>query len=185
MTVTEVRVIGLDVSTSSTGLAMPNGSCRTIKPKAGVADPTRRLSEILALSEPYLKLAHANVAVIEGYSLFGPQQRTLIRLAEVGGAVRARLFEHDVAVVEVEPKRLKKYATGNGNASKDDMVAAARGAGAVVANDDEADAWWLWALGRSQFSATWEPSFRTVELLEVRAEVRASVAWPVLEGAGL
>lgn len=182
-----VRVIGLDVSTAATGLAMPDGTVRTIRPHAKASEPARRLSEIIALLDPYLRLAKPDIAVLEGYSPGGPGGwHVMQRLAEVGGAVRLRLFELGIPYVEVAPSTLKKYATGYGGSAKrkvtkEDMVEAARGAGRPVANDNEADAWWLYAMGRSQFSDTWEPGFRCVELLEVRAEVRASVAWPVLE----
>jgi crossover junction endodeoxyribonuclease RuvC len=181
------RIIGLDVSTASTGLAMPDGTTRTIKPRADSKHPARRLNEILSLLDPYLRLAKADLAVIEGYSQGGPGGAyVMLRLAEVGGAVRLRLFELGVPYVEVPPSTLKKYATGFGGSvkrkvTKDDMVAAARESGVPVANGDEADAWWLHAMGRSQFSSTWEPLFRCVELLDLRAEVRAGISWPVLE----
>lgn len=179
-----VRVVGLDVSTAATGLAMPDGTCRTIRPWATAQEPARRLNEILSLLDPYLRLARADLAVIEGYSPGGRGgPHALMRLAEVGGAVRLRLFELGVPYVEVAPSTLKKYATGFGGSakrkvSKDEMVDAARQSGAVVASGDEADAWWLWAMARSQFSATWEPAFRCSELLAIRGEVRAGVAWP-------
>lgn len=184
-----VRVIGLDVSVRSTGLAMPDGRLHTIKPQAGADDPARRLNQIVAQLDPYLVLAKADVAVIEGYSgAFGKGgAHTMLRLAEVGGAVRMRLFEHGVRYVEVAPSTLKKYAVGFGGSSKrpvskDEMVAAAVASGAEPRNPDEADAFWCWAIGRAQFSETWEPAFRSAELLDVRREVREGLRWPALEG---
>lgn len=182
-----LHIIGLDVSTSSTGLAMPDGTCRTIKPRAGASEPARRLNEILHLLTPYLNLSRADLALIEGYSPGGPGRGfTTLRLGEVGGAVRLRLFELGIPYVEIAPSTLKKYATGFGGSSKHkvtktEMVEAAKNAGARVSNSDEADAWWLYAIGRSQFSETWEPAYRSSDLLEVRAEVRAAVAWPSLD----
>ena len=40
----------------------------------------------------------------------------------------------------VEVKALKKFATGNGNSGKPEMIAAAQAAGFDVSNDDQADA---------------------------------------------
>lgn len=45
--------------------------------------------------------------------------------------------------IEVPPRALKKYATGNGNAGKDMMLKAAQDNGYAGKNDNEADAWLL------------------------------------------
>lgn len=73
----------------------------------------------------------------------GIQGLTMAKLGEAAGVVKLRLFRMGVPFVLVAPKALKKFATGNGNASKDEMVAACKAAGGVPANDDEADAFWL------------------------------------------
>lgn len=178
-----VAVVGLDLSATSTGVTLPDGSSRTIRPRAGSKDRGRRLNEIVMRLDTYLR-TKPDVALLEGPNLGAiPGRLAAVVLGEVRGAVKGRLFELGIEFVEVAPKQLKLYATGSGNASKDEMVEAARGAGAVVANDDEADSWWLYAMGRSQFSETWEPAFRCVDLLEVRAAVRGSIKWPALEGA--
>lgn len=64
--------------------------------------------------------------------------------------VRCALWRAGVAYYEVAPALVKSYATGNGAASKDAMVAAAqRHLGYGGDSDDEADALWLRALGRA------------------------------------
>lgn len=181
-----VRVIGLDLSVAATGLAKPDGATVTIRPHAGAGDPARRLNEIVARLDPYLRLG-VDLAVIEGYSRGGPGgPYVMLRLAEVGGAVRLRLFELGIPFIEIPPSQLKKFAVGYGGSrqrpvTKADVVEAARLAGVSAANDNEADAFWLHAMGRSEFSETWEPAYRSAELLEVRAQVRASIRWPSLD----
>lgn len=48
--------------------------------------------------------------------------------------------ENKIPMDYIEVKTLKKFATGNGNAGKPEMIAAAIAAGFNVSNDDEADA---------------------------------------------
>jgi Holliday junction resolvasome RuvABC endonuclease subunit len=177
-----IAVVGLDLSLSSTGVTLPDGTSRTIRPRAGSDDNSRRLHEIVTRLDLYLKVTKPDVGVIESVFVYR-NRKTAMLLAGLAWCVRHRFFELDIPYVDVDNQQLKEYATGNGHASKDEMVEAARMAGAVVANDDEADSFWLHAMGRSEYSATWEPGFRGVELLEVRAGVRRAIKWPTLEGA--
>lgn len=50
---------------------------------------------------------------------------------------------------EIPPNSLKKFFTGSGTASKEDMIAAAEASGWVVGSDDEADAAGLADLARA------------------------------------
>lgn len=179
-----ISAIGLDPGVKSFGVALPDGSTRTISPRAGSKDPARRLNEILYRLSAYLRLCSGlEIAMIEGYDL-GPRrgQLALVRLGELGGVVRGHLFELGIPYMEVPPKSLKLYATGNGNASKDDMSEAARACGAEAANHDEADAWWLWALARHHYApSACEPAYRTMELRDARIAVRARLPWPLID----
>lgn len=177
-----VRVVGLDLSLSSTGVTLADGTCRTIRPQAGSDDNPRRLHQIVTRIDTYLRAQPPDLGVIETVFVY-KNRKTAMLLAGLAWCVRQRFFELGIEYVDVDNNRVKEYATGSGSASKDEMVAAARQCGAVVANDDEAFSWWLHAMGRSQFSELWEPPFRSVELLEVRARVRGSICWPTLEGA--
>lgn len=140
-----IRVLGLDLSTASSGLAMPDGTCHTLRPRTK-NDPGRRLHEILMLVEPYLRLAKAQLAVIE-IPVVGRNGTTTRRIIEVVGVIRARLHEHDVRDAEVIATSLKLFATGSGNADKQKVTGYVRNYGGKVANDDEADAWILRAMG--------------------------------------
>lgn len=176
------RVIGLDLSLSATGIALHDGSSRTIKPQAGSDDNVRRLHQLVTRIDSYIKADQPDLVVIES-TFVGRNRRTSMLLAGLGWCVRQRVFEMAIPYADVENGQLKEYATGDGKASKDDMVFAARQAGFTPANDNEADAVWLHAMGRSEFSETWEPAYRCVELLEVRAQVRRSIRWPAVEVA--
>lgn len=64
--------------------------------------------------------------------------------AQVALGLTAKIQEfaarHDCEVTSVHSTRLKKWATGKGNASKDDMIARCKELGHDPKNDDEADA---------------------------------------------
>ncbi len=54
--------------------------------------------------------------------------------------VLAFAAEHDIETMPVHSATLKKFATGNGRASKADMVTAARARGWSLVDHNEADA---------------------------------------------
>lgn len=70
------------------------------------------------------------------------------QLGEVGGTVRLVLLRRQIPYVVVAPPALKKFATGDHTADKDAMIAAAERAGAKVADDHQADAFWLAQVAR-------------------------------------
>jgi Holliday junction resolvasome RuvABC endonuclease subunit len=146
-----VNVIGLDLSTARIGFAAADGELVSIVARAKADDPYRRLHELARSVE--LELARRpprpDLAVIEDYSLGGPGRISMIRLGEIGGVVRTRLFELDIPMVLVRPSTLKRFATGRGDADKPAMVAAAVARGATPRNDDEADAFHARRMGRA------------------------------------
>lgn len=93
-------------------------------------------------------MVDVDLVAIEGYS-YGAKGRAFISLAELGGIVRHDLWDAGIPYLEVPPTVVKKYATGKGNANKDDVLTAAiRRGGSLFtgASNDEADAWWIWTL---------------------------------------
>jgi Holliday junction resolvasome RuvABC endonuclease subunit len=101
--------------------------------------------------------------------------QTSLRLAELGGAVRFMLYRRGIPFVVIGPTALKFFATGNGNASKQQMVDAARALGAEVANDNEADAWWLWLAAQQRYEPHLERPVLTALLNDL--------PWPELKHA--
>lgn len=58
----------------------------------------------------------------------------------LAGVIEALATHYGWPVTDQVPKPIKKWATGNHAASKDDMIAAANRLGYIVANEHEADA---------------------------------------------
>lgn len=179
-------ISGLDLSTKMIGYASPGGAVFSISARTGSEEPARRLHELARELERYLRLfpPRPELVIVEGYSLASPGRLSLVRLGELGGVVRLRLFELGIAYVEISPSSLKLYATGNGSAKKPAMIEAALALGAsfsrpVTGNEktdphDEADAFLLRHLGRAAYGLEPLPA-------DNRLEVVSSISWPVLE----
>lgn len=147
-----MNVVGLDLSTKRIGYAAADGELLSIAGHAGAADPYRRLHELTRELARVIRLRppRPDLVVVEDYALGAPGRLALVRLGEIGGVTRLRLFELAVPFVLVRPSTVKRFATSRGNATKEDMIAAAiaRGARGSV-NDDEADAFHLRRMGRA------------------------------------
>lgn len=138
-------VVGLDLSLTATGWANVAGVSGVYRTKATGTErlaALRRAVDILVGAG----LDSADLIVIEGYS-FGSRNGGE-KLGELGGVIRLLLHDRGVRWVEAPPATLKKYATGKGNAGKNDVKAAARKRlGWGGEDDNEADALWLRAIG--------------------------------------
>lgn len=139
-------VLGLDLSLTATGVADIDGTPHTIRPKTTGAE---RLHEIRTAVTRYLDGGgtqwRAGLVAIEGYAFARPNQAH--QIGELGGVIRHLLWMHTQPWVEVAPKQVKKYATGSGNAGKNEVLTAAvRRLGYEGSDDNEADALWLRAL---------------------------------------
>lgn len=141
-----MRVAGIDPSLSRTGLWLPTGA-RSIEarriPKGDLNARAGRLVHIVSQVLAAVTRTDVDLVVLEGYSLGGQRGYAAAYSCELGGTLRAELAAARFHLAEVPPSTLKKYATGSGKADKQAMVAAARTLGAEVANDDEADAFFL------------------------------------------
>lgn len=146
-------VLAVDPSLTSTGVVKwQDGrfTVRTIRTMPGDERSARHhriVMELLAMRDPK---PGRTLCSIEG-RITPPDGavQTAMDLAELRGAICLGLFTQGIPRAEVHPSTLKVYATGRGNASKADMLVAARGRLSthfVATNDDEADAGWICAL---------------------------------------
>lgn len=146
-----MEVLGLDLSTVSTGVATRKGAF-AIRPVGKTA--FRRSKDIALGIRVCLVSERIALAVIEAPA-FNAEGRGRIQLAELCGMVKLVLFQHGVPWVSVAPSQVKLYATGNGRASKEQVLAAALCAGMPAPGRkrayDEADAFWLRQMGLHHF----------------------------------
>lgn len=165
-----VRVMGLDLSLTGTGVARPDGTTWTVRTRA--RDKDRRLVVIAEAVRAELAALRPDVAVVEDLPVHAHASG---RTGMVHGVVRAELVLAGVPYVLLSPATLKAWAVGKGNADKARMVAAAVEAGAVVDGDDNrADAWWLRAAGAEWYG---QP---VADVPEGRRGRLAVVEWPDL-----
>jgi len=91
-----------------------------------------------------------DVVILEGYSHGSSNQAHY--LGELGGVIRLALYEAGIPYVDIAPQKRARYATGRGNAGKDDILqAAVHRSGRIFDSNDAADAWWLWQMGLAHY----------------------------------
>lgn len=139
-----MRVMGIDPSLNSTGLALVDGTLTTLKQKPVDGDYRLvkiRCSIIGAIggsNRPDLVVCEDLPRNAMGAGITG----------QVQGVIREVLQGYKVPYLLVSAATLKKFATGKGNAKKPDMRAAwLEYSGDDNPRDDEVDAAWLRELG--------------------------------------
>jgi crossover junction endodeoxyribonuclease RuvC len=134
-----VLVIGVDLSLTGTGIARFDGEPALLSP-----GKRRGMERLAWVRDGVLAFASATpdtIVAVEGYS-YGSHSAAY-DLGELGGVVRLALYEAGIVYVDVPPAVAKGYATGKGNANKNEMlVAAAKRLGYEGTSNDEADALW-------------------------------------------
>lgn len=144
------RVVSIDPSLTATGLC--DGTRTWTVRSRGAADATlyQRDERIhLLAAEVISDCAHAALVVIESPALGSVSGHMHDRSWYYGALVRG-LRHRGIDVAEVAPTAVKKYATGRGNATKGQVIEAARDRYPDVAiggDDNRADALFLWAIG--------------------------------------
>jgi Holliday junction resolvasome RuvABC endonuclease subunit len=99
------------------------------------------------------------MVVFEAARNAGPKmQGALVVQAEMQGVLKKWCEENSIAYRGYSPSEIKKFATGKGNASKDQMIAAAKNKwpDRVIGDDNEADALWILSLAQSEYTTSIE-----------------------------
>jgi crossover junction endodeoxyribonuclease RuvC len=122
-----LRVLGIDTSLRSTGVAVVDSAGSRLAPvEFGVLrnPPQRRLSECLRVLadgvEEIVARAHPEAAAVEGV-FFSRNAGTAVILGEARGAVIAACARRGVPVYEYAPRRVKQAVAGYGAATKEQV----------------------------------------------------------------
>jgi Holliday junction resolvasome RuvABC endonuclease subunit len=172
------RVMGLDLATECSGVALPDGTTTVIRaPKAAgkrrtLADDLARMSHFNDTLKDLLSAHRPDLVVIEDYAA-GIRSAAAHRLAEIGGIARCLCHQAGAHLALVNVTHLKMYAAGSSKAEKRDMALAAyKRAGLEFDTDDECDAWWLYTMGRDR------SGYQVVDLPKAQREILGRVTWP-------
>lgn len=174
-TPTAIRVVGLDLSLTGTGVAViDEGGIHTQL----ITSKGRKDASLLDRSHRLRAIRNEIIRLIPERALVVVEQPAY---SQTGGAHHDRsglwwlIIDHVAdfqPVVEVAPGTLKKYATGKGTAGKDEMLAAAirRYPDVEILNNNVADAMHLAAMGARHLGCPLEAD--TVKIAEAMAVPR-------------
>jgi crossover junction endodeoxyribonuclease RuvC len=186
--VSGLRVLGIDQSLTSSGLALyePDNGTVTLARVQPKARGHERLALILAQVNDWATAC--DLVAIEGLS-FGARGSALLELAGLQHLIRHELWSRGIPYVIIDPATRAKYITGSGAAPKDDCLVAAvrRFPDLPIAGNDQADALVLLAMACDYYGQplTRMPADRTALLRAVRTEKnrkgQPKIAWPVIE----
>lgn len=106
-----------------------------------------RLNAIYEFFSDLLKKYDFDYAGIEDYS-YGSKSNSTFQIGGIGELLRLLLFRNFIPFRDLEPSKVKKFATGHGNAEKSEMVLQAYKDGFDVSKygkngEDLADAYWI------------------------------------------
>jgi Holliday junction resolvasome RuvABC endonuclease subunit len=176
----DVRVMGVDLSVSSTGICLPDGSVdriiTTVNPDGGEHAQTRRLALVCEVIVIHVTETDAHVVALEGFSYNSKQSQQHLT-GGLGWMVRHALDQVHVRWVVIPPASLKKYATGRGNAGKDEVLtsAAIRTGRPDLCHNDVVDAFWLRAMCLDGLGHP------LLDMPKLNRTALAAVDWPSLE----
>lgn len=173
---TALRVLGLDLSLTASGVCLPDGTTSTIKTRT--KDGDRRL---IVIEEAVRSAAGegagplgadhwVDLAVLEDI----PQNSFAAKpIGMVHGVARLVLAKAGIPYVLVTAATLKAFATGKGNGDKVPMAMAAyKRAGREFGDDNQCDAWWLHVAGLDRVG---QPLFDLPQAQRARLD---TVEWP-------
>lgn len=150
------RVLAFDLSSTRTGVCVDGKVSSFTPPKGsllGRARATRAhvLEHIPLTPEPLLVVLEAIGTRMVNTAIALATVHALVLDGLEGGMWNPPADR----VLMVTPADLKKFATGKGNADKDTVMLAAAKHEPSITNNDEADAWWLWAIGAAFVFEGW------------------------------
>jgi Holliday junction resolvasome RuvABC endonuclease subunit len=159
-----VEIVGLDLSLTSTGFA-------SSKESKAIQVKTKGVERLIAIETELARLIEpGSLICIEGYS-FGSKNSQSHAIGELGGVVRRMLYLNNYRWVDIPPNSLKLFATGRGNASKNEVVSAISARTGLIWSgkgaDDMCDAWVLRQMGLTHMGdMQYEWPKRNLESLE-------------------
>ena len=123
-----MRILGIDQGLANTGLVILDNSkgTRVIYKeifKTSSKDKTeKRIEKIYNHIDKIIKSYHIDIVATEklyGYSKFTVKKMLIVNM--ITGIINLLVSQNDIGIIEIPPKTIKKYITGNGNANKEEV----------------------------------------------------------------
>lgn len=171
-----MRVVGLDLSLTATGVADQDGA-RVIR--TGDMRGAERLKFLgaaidrICMGKDYLEIK-ADIVILEGPS-YGSEHSHQHSIGKLAGVVEVCLYQRGIPFIEIPPSKLKKFATNKGNAPKDLVLSEAVRMNNEINDNNAADAYFLRLMGLAHYEQ------RDVIAPAFRAAVLKSIEWPELK----
>jgi Holliday junction resolvasome RuvABC endonuclease subunit len=163
--------LGVDQSLNGTGLCVvdDDGAPTHIETvEVGKRRGAERLAFIESRTESLLD-GKIQFVTREGYSYDSTGR--VFELGEVGGVLQLLFYKRGLQYAVVAPAALKKFAVDDPRASKEALIIAAKERGAVVQDDNQADAYWLAQIARMLHQGS--PAATPRHQLEVLRQIEA------------
>jgi len=173
-----LKILGIDPSTTSTGVCFPNQSTLCLKPKASLGTGIERLQWLRDQVKSLLEEGRPDLVVLEDY-VYGTKKfgHGTISTAEWGGVLRLLLLDYWIPVALVNPSTLKSYLEiGKGEDKTAGFSRLAALTGRTWRTNDEAEAWGLASMGYLRFGPPW------FKATKPQAAAVGRVEWPTIIG---
>lgn len=142
-----LAVVGLDLSLRESGVVVSTDKSDEFHERDIISRAEYIAESILKLIEKTVKTSET-LCIIEGYG-FAAKGR-VFDLAEVGGIVKKTLTNSKCPYIVITPGQLKKYATGIGNANKEQVrTGIIMNWNTYIENNNVCDAYVLARIGRA------------------------------------
>ena len=147
------NIVAIDPSLTCTGICWGADAqhwqvqvCKSKPIGTNVGDRIRRYERLIQQVDAICKAAKPALIFIEGYA-YSSNTGGQMYLGEFGGLLRWHLTEHTSHVYEVAATTLKKFATGKGNAKKEQVIGhVQKNWNQLFNTSDEADAFVLYQM---------------------------------------
>ncbi|QDF17537.1 RuvC-like resolvase [Gordonia phage Yago84] len=165
------RTIGLDLSLTDSGLVSITPHATEVhrvksKPNGSLyADASARIERIVGQLQTLIVIVEPELVIIESPALASKTGQAHTR-AWHWGATYDMVRGLGVPVLTATPQAVKMYATGSGNADKDEVLAAVvrRYPDVAITNNNTADAYVLAAMGQRRLGGQIEDSLPKTHL---------------------
>ncbi|MFF7553617.1 hypothetical protein ACFZA9_12105 [Streptomyces olivaceus] len=144
-----LRVAGLDISLTGTGVATLGGTTRVPTKGRRRDSLLERHARMKHIADTVLtEVGHVDLACVEGPIAYSTPGGSTWDRGGLWWRIVSGLLERDIPVAVIPPTSRAKYATGSGASRKAAVLESAqRRYGAILESDDEADALILRAMG--------------------------------------